>query len=43
MLYINANHVEMCRFWGVDDPKYEEVTGELAASVQQIIVQANGQ
>ncbi|KAH6869158.1 hypothetical protein B0T10DRAFT_384294, partial [Thelonectria olida] len=26
---INANHMEMCRFTGVDDPNYHRVAGEL--------------
>jgi hypothetical protein len=31
--HINANHQEMCRFSGVDDPEYEKVRDALARLV----------
>ncbi|KAI9745361.1 MAG: hypothetical protein M1835_002615 [Candelina submexicana] len=34
--YINANHVNMCRFWGRDDDGYEKFAGALAESLDAI-------
>ena len=39
---IDANHTDMVRFWGKQDPKYEMVVGELLVSLLQDIAQAEG-
>lgn len=33
---IQANHRDMCRFWGRDDHKYDQVGGELKDIVDRI-------
>ena len=39
---IDANHTDMVRFWGKQDPNYETVAGELNTFVLQDIAQAEG-
>jgi hypothetical protein len=34
---INANHITMCKFWGREDPGYDQVGGELKTIVDQIV------
>ena len=34
---LQANHMDMCRFWGADDPNYRKVSGEIAAIYETIV------
>ena len=34
---IAANHINMCKFWGKEDPGYNQVGGELKTIVDQIV------
>jgi hypothetical protein len=38
---INANHVDMCRFWGKGDPGYKKVAGELIAFITRSTTQVD--
>lgn len=34
--HINRNHMEMCRFYGEDDPEYEIVSAEIKRHIKRI-------
>jgi hypothetical protein len=38
---IDANHMEMCRFSGRDDPGYHQVSGELSDWIDELSKSSN--
>ncbi|KAB8272640.1 hypothetical protein BDV30DRAFT_125898 [Aspergillus minisclerotigenes] len=34
--HINRNHMDMCQFYGVDDPEYKKVVGEIRRHINRI-------